>query len=237
MWRDIRSGKRIAIGPNVAFCNSQYPGQGDGERELLAYQNYAAVMTLSRWYSALQQKWFAQKSNHYILDYPLPQLWVGAWTPTTPSVDAFIFIKGGAEERRIGYELKRRFTNSITLEYGSYSREQLFDAARRSRVCFYVSREDHYPMAAVEITLTNCPIISDERACPAFKHGITGIVAAVRERGESDPFVWAKDAAERLAVEYAGACKLDRGMVRASTITAHDPALMRERVAAQLGLG
>jgi hypothetical protein len=82
-----------------------------------------------------------------------------------------------------------------------------------------------------------CPIISDERSCPVLRHSVNGIIAAVRERGESDPFVWAKDAAERMAVEYAGACKLDRSMVRSATIAAHDPVLMRERVASQLQLG
>jgi hypothetical protein len=178
-----------------------------------------------------------QKSRHYILDYPLPQKWLTIPIDAQNDFDAMIFLKGGAIEQTIANEIRTRIPRSVIIQYGAYTRDQLFDAARRSKCCFYISREDHYPLAAVEITLTGCPIVSDERSCPVLRHGANGILAAVRERGESDPFVWAKDAAERMAVEYAGACKLDRSMVRAATIAAHDPALMRERVAAQLGLG
>jgi hypothetical protein len=236
IWDAMKKGQPFAVGPNVLYGSSQQPGACDGEAQLMAYQNYAAIFTLSRWYSALQQKHFAQKSKHYILDYPNP--WLESKLVTTQDTDAFIFIKGGDAEKQVAREIRiNGQIVPVVVGYGRYTRDVLFDTARRSKVCFYISREDHYPLAAVEITLMGCPIVSDERSCPVLRHGINGIIAAVRERGESDPFVWAKDAAERMAVEYSGACKLDRAMVRAATIAAHDPALMRERVAAQLGLG
>lgn len=246
----MREGRPFAIGPNVIFGNSQMPGACAGEPELLAYQNYAAIFTLSRWYSALQQKHFAQKTNHFILDYPLPREWTRLpWEDIADryphnfpivqqqDIDATIFMKGAEPETKIVAELMRRFPNGRVVQYGRYNRTNLFEAARSSRACFYISREDHYPLAAVEIALMGCPIISDEKSCPVLQHGVNGICAPVRERGESEPFAWTADAAERLAVEWKAAADMDRGAIRAATIRKHAPALMRERVAAQLGLG
>ena len=117
------------------------------------------------------------------------------------------------------------------MQYGQFTREQLFDAARSSRVCFYVSREDHYPLTAVEIGLMGCPIVSDEKSCPVVAHGLTGIVAPVRERGESEPFAWTPDASERMAAEFEAAASLRPEEVRAATIAKHSPERCRERVA------
>jgi hypothetical protein len=233
----MREGRPFAIGPNVAFQNSQMPGCDVAERQLLLCQNFAAIFTLSRWYSALQQKHFAQKSKHFILDYPLPREWIDDGWGGDRLHDAMIFLKGGQCERAIGAELSTHFASGRSIRYGEYNRHDLFTAARTSRTCFYISREDHYPLAAVEIALMGCPIISDEKSCPVLQHGVNGICAPVRERGESDPFAWTPDAAERLAVEWKAAAAMDRCAIREATIRKHSPSLMRERVAAQLGLG
>lgn len=236
----MAEGRPFAIGPNVLFGDSQQPGACGGERELLAYQNFAGIFTLSRWYSALQQKHFAQKSRHYILDYPLPQAWVVEdffLGGKLKSYDAIIFVKGGATEQQIAVALSCRIESCRLLQYGQYTRTELFALAASSRVCFYISREDHYPLAAVEIGLMGCPIISDERACPVLQHGVNGIIATVRERGESEPFAWTADAADRMAVEWKAAANMNRSAIREATIRQHSPALCRERVAAQLQLG
>jgi len=232
----IKEGRSFAIGPNVAFQLSQQPGYDDSERAIMAYQNYAAIFTLSRWYSALQQKHYEQKSRHYILDYPLPLAWQEKPYRFVRDGSAMVFVKGGPAEHKIANELARRF-NVLPTVYGSYTRDDLFYRSGRSRACFYVSREDHYPLAAVEIGLMGCPIISDEKSCPVIIHGVNGICAAVRERGENDPFAWTADAADRLAVEWRAATQIDRVAIRGATIRKHSPELLRERVAAQLGLG
>ncbi len=239
----MAEGRPFAIGPNVLFGHSQHPGAYGIEPQLLAYQNFAAVFTLSRWYSALQQKHFTQKSKHFILDYPLPQSWIPLANNKISErfvSSGMIFRKGGAAEQGIAVAIKMLLPANFHLTeiiYGRYSRSDLFYAAKCSPVCFYISSEDHYPLAAVEIGLMGCPIISDEKICSVVQHGITGIISAVRERGESDEFKWTDDAAERMIVEWKAATAMDRSAVREATIRKHDPALMRERVAAQLGLG
>lgn len=235
----IRAGQRIAIGPNVLWGNSSTPLCDATEREIAGYQNYAGIFTLSRWYSASQQKHFAQKSNHYILDYPLPRAWLDIpWKPIAP-ISHLVYVKGGAEEFAIATQLSKVLPRgSIAfITYGRYTRADLLREAANAKACFYVSREDHYPLAAVEIGLMGCPIISDERSCPVVSHGLTGIIAPVRERGESEPFAWTPDAAERMAVEWKAAAAMDRTAIREATIRKHSPTLCRERVAAQLGLG
>lgn len=227
---DIHAGRQIAIGPNVLFADSQQPGAGEHERRLMAYENYAAVFTLSRWYSALQQRLFLQKRKHFVLDYPLPEQWLTRPVLKEQKQPGFVFFKGGPAE----YAIVQHFVNLRALpvvQYGSYSRDQLFDQAGRSRVCFYVSREDHYPLAAVEIGLMGCPIISDERACPVIRHGVNGIICPVRERGEQERFAWTADAADRMLNEARGAESIPRDVVREATLTIHSAARFRDRVA------
>ena len=55
--------------------------------------------------------------------------------------------------------------------------------------------------------------------------------------GESDPFIWRKDAAEAMAAEWHAASMMDRGLIRQMTLARHDPARFRERVISLLGLG
>lgn len=230
-------GERFAVGPNVIFSDSQQPGVGGFETALLQYPNLAASLCLSRWYAALQEKHFKAKTPVFILDYPLPQAWIWRDAFTYTGEHLFAFIKGGAAEFAVFAALQKHFPTMTAIHYGRYAREQLFTASQSSAACFYISREDHYPLAAVEIGLMGCPIISDEKICSVVQHGVTGIIAAVRERGESDGFRWTADAAERMAVEWKAAAQMDRGAVREATIRKHSAALMRERVAAQLGLG
>lgn len=227
---------RIAIGPQVLFANAQAPGAGTYEREVMDYDGYAAIFTFSRWYQELLKLNMRQQTRHVLLDYPLPAAWLGEkWTGEI-AFDALIYVKGGAEEQQIADALRAAFPSSRVLPYGGFTRAELFEAARTSRVCFYISREDHYPLAAVEIGLMGCPIISDEKACPVLVHRLTGIAAPVRERDTRAPFAWAPDAAERLAAEFRPACLLDRRETRLAVVRRHDPALCVERIAAALGI-
>lgn len=232
----MREGRRVAIGPNVLFGSSQAPGACAGEKELMAYENYAAIFTLSRWYSELTRRHFTQKTNHFILDYILPAAWLRQPSCALIARDAMIYLKGGKEETRIADALRAAFPSHVLIRYGAFTRAQLFEAARTSRACFYISREDHYPLAAVEIGLMGCPIISDERACPVVAHRLTGLVCPVRERAEDAPFTWAADSANRLAAEWPGAVVMDRAAIRGRTIARHSAPAAVERIASALKL-
>jgi hypothetical protein len=241
----------------MIFANSQAAGMGPHEDVICRYENYQAVFTLSRWYSELTRKTMKQQNCHRIIDFIAPASWLmfrgtdemrkvaGATTPKyevpsrwpymqTIERDALIVVKGGAQEQEIGAKLAARFPSNVVLTYGKFTRDALLDAAMSSRACFYVSREDHYPLAAVEIGLMGCPIISDERSCPVLAHRINGVVCPVRERGESSPFLWAPDAAERLAAEWSGAVTMDRGAIRQATIWRQSAPAAVERIAAAL---
>ncbi len=235
----VRTGQEFAIGPNVVWGLSYHPGIGPLEKELMAYQNFAAVFCLSRWYSASVQRGFVQKARHYLIDFPVPAAWEALPATSNPTHEFMLFVKGGAQEQAIAKALTEGplapFTN-IVLTYGRYERAQLLDAARRCRVCYYIGREDNYPLAAVEIGLMGCPIISDERSCPTMIHGLTGLCAPVRERCDHEPFAWAADAAERMAALHESARRLDRDMVRSVTLARNNRQEFAGRVAAALRL-
>ena len=60
------------------------------------------------------------------------------------------------------------------LNYGQYKREQLFEAARRSRACAYLA-DDHGPLALQEILLAGCPVVGVRTGAPFIRDGVTGV--------------------------------------------------------------
>ena len=61
------------------------------------------------------------------------------------------------------------------LHYGQYKREQLFEAARRSRACAYLADDDHGPLALQEILLAGCPTVGVRTGAPFIRDGVTGV--------------------------------------------------------------
>jgi hypothetical protein len=61
------------------------------------------------------------------------------------------------------------------LNYGQYKREQLFEAARRSRACAYLADDDHGPLALQEILLAGCPVVGVRTGAPFIHDGIPGV--------------------------------------------------------------
>jgi len=232
----IGAGTPLAIGPNVVFASSQAPGSGPCENTILAHQQYTAIFWLSRWYAALGQRHFRQQTRHVVLDFPLPAAWREIPYARRIDTDALVYVKGGPVEQAIGDAICKAFPSSRLLSYGAYTRQDLLDGAARSRACFYISREDNYPLAAVEIGLMGCPIVSDERSCPVMLHRLTGITVPVRERGCSEPFQWVDSAAADLARAWPEAVALDRGHIRETILRRHDPALAVMRIANAFGV-
>ena len=62
------------------------------------------------------------------------------------------------------------------LIYGQFARQELFDAARRSRCCLYLSNDDRGPLALAEILLAGCPAIGVPTGAPFIEPGRTGIL-------------------------------------------------------------
>lgn len=58
--------------------------------------------------------------------------------------------------------------------YGQYKREQLFEAARRSRACAYLADDDHGPLALQEILLAGCPTVGVRIGASFVRAGVTG---------------------------------------------------------------
>ena len=68
------------------------------------------------------------------------------------------------------------FPRHIQIHYGQYQREELFEAARRSRACAYLANDDHGPLALQEILLAGCPTVGVRTGASFVRHGETGIV-------------------------------------------------------------
>jgi hypothetical protein len=68
------------------------------------------------------------------------------------------------------------FPRHIQIHYGQYHREQLFEAARRSRASAYLADDDHGPLALHEILLAGCPTIGVRTGASFVKTGETGVL-------------------------------------------------------------
>lgn len=111
--------------------------------------------------------------------------------------------------------LAELFTRHIQIHYGQYQREQLFEAARRSRACAYLADDDHGPLALQEILLASCPTVGVRTGASFVKTGETGAIVdrlpSGRQCVESDHDVRAL-AVYLEAIEQAQA--MDRESVR-----------------------
>ena len=97
----------------------------------------------------------------------------------------------------------------------SYRREELFEAARRSRACAYLADDDHGPLALQEILLAGCPTVGVRTGASFVRTGETGVVVdrlpPGRQCAESDDDVRAL-AVFMEAIEQAQS--MDRHSVR-----------------------
>jgi hypothetical protein len=68
------------------------------------------------------------------------------------------------------------YPRHVQIHYGKYKREELYDAARRSRACACLADDDHGPLALQEILLAGCPTVGVPTGAPFVEHGDTGVV-------------------------------------------------------------
>jgi hypothetical protein len=178
-WEDRRyavewsaAGRPFVQGPNVLFIDSRSPRIDNDECCLLDSGNCRAMFCHSPWYSELiaQHRGPANQSPIVQWTYPIeprPE------EPLPAEYDLLIYSKNGHRPLLIEY-LMEVFPRHVVIHYGSYQREQLFEAARRARACAYLADDEHGGLALQEILLAGCPAIGVRTGAPLIQEGLTG---------------------------------------------------------------
>lgn len=102
--------------------------------------------------------------------YPIDP-WPGE--PLPDEYDLLIYAKNGHRPQLLEH-LAELYPRHIQIHYGQYKREQLFEAARRSRACAYLADDDHGPLALQEILLAGCPTVGVPTGAAFVRDGVTG---------------------------------------------------------------
>jgi len=150
--------------------------------------------------------------------------------------DLLIYAKNGHRPQLLEH-LTEAFPRHIQIHYGQYQREQLFEAARRSRACAYLADDDHGPLALQEILLAGCPTVGVRTGASFVRTGETGVVVDRlphgRQCAETDADVRAlavfmeaieqAQALDRHSVRDRAASEFDTRKIVDSIITAVNP--------------
>lgn len=97
--------------------------------------------------------------------------------PLPDEHDLLIYAKNGHRPQLLEH-LADAFPRHIQIHFGQYQREQLFEAARRSRACAYLADDDHGPLALQEILLAGCPTVGVRTGASFVRTGETGVVVS-----------------------------------------------------------
>ena len=161
-WWDSQ-GLPFVQGPNMLFLNSATPRIDAEECALLDAANCRAMFCHTEWYRDLiaQHRGPANQSPIILWPYPIDP-WPGE--PLPDEYDLLIYAKNGHRPMLLEH-LAELFPRHIQIHYGQYHREQLFEAARRSRACAYLADDDHGPLALQEILLAGCPTVGVTHRC------------------------------------------------------------------------
>ncbi len=104
--------------------------------------------------------------------YPIDP-WPGE--PLPDEYDLLIYAKNGHRPQLLEH-LAEVFPRHVQIHYGRYQREELFEAARRSRACAYLADDDHGPLALQEILLAGCPTVGVRTGAAFVRDGVTGVL-------------------------------------------------------------
>lgn len=66
------------------------------------------------------------------------------------------------------------FLRHIVLHYGQYRREQMFEAARRSRAGASLTDDDFVPLTLQEILLAGYLVVGVRTGAPLIQYGVSG---------------------------------------------------------------
>ena len=161
-------------GPNMLFTNSVSPRIDREECALLDAPNCRAMFCHSEWYRDLIAKHRGPANQSPIVLWPYPiDPWPGE--PLPDEYDLLIYAKNGNRPQLLEH-LAELFPRHIQIHYGRYRREELFEAARRSRACAYLADDDHGPLALQEIQLAGCPTVGVRTGASFVRDSVTGFV-------------------------------------------------------------
>jgi hypothetical protein len=161
-------------GPNILFENSRRPCHIRAEREICDASSCRLLFTESTWYRDLIERYRGKANRAPIVLWPYP-IDPRPDGPLAAKYDLLIYAKSGYGNATIR-QLTRRFSRSRLIVYGCYRREELYEAARRSRCCLYLSTDDRGPLALAEILLSGCPAVGLPRGAPFIENGATGAI-------------------------------------------------------------
>jgi hypothetical protein len=126
----------------------------------------------SEWYRDLIAKHRGPTNTSPIHLWPYPiDPWPGEPLPT--EYDLLVYAKNGHRPGLLEH-LAELYPRHVQIHYGQYRREQLYDAARRSRACAYLADDDHGPLALQEILLAGCPVVGVRTGASLIRPGETG---------------------------------------------------------------
>jgi len=219
-WWDSE-GQPFVQGPNMLFTNSREPRIDAEECALLDAANCRAMFCHSPWYRDLiaTHRGPANQSPIVLWPYPIDP-WPGE--PLPDEYDLLIYAKNGHRPQLLEH-LAALFPRHVQIHYGKYRREQLFEAARRSRACAYLADDDHGPLALQEILLAGCPTIGVRTGAAFVQHGRTGYLVDRLPPGRQ---CVANDDDERALAAYLDALRqaqaMDRRAVRVAAAEQFD---------------
>ena len=180
-WKDREAAAACAatdrpfiVGPNVLFEDSRRPCAGPAEREICHAECCRLMFTESKWYAQLIDRRRGPLNRAPIVLWPYP-IDPKPGGPLPAEHDLLIYAKSGYGPGLIS-RVSRRFRRVCVLEYGRFRREALFDLARRSRCCLYLSGDDRGPLALAEILLSGCPAVGLPTGAPFIEPGRTGVL-------------------------------------------------------------
>jgi len=180
-WDDRRyaawwnaQGRPFVQGPNMLFTHSGTPRIDREECALLDAANCRAMFCHSEWYRELILKHRGPANRSPIVLWPYPiEPWPGE--PLLDEYDLLIYAKNGNRPQLLEH-LAELFPRHVQIHYGRYRRQELYEAARRSRACAYLADDDHGPLALQEILLAGCPTVGVRTGAPFVRHGVTGLL-------------------------------------------------------------
>jgi hypothetical protein len=217
-WWD-RQGLPFVQGPNMLFTYSFRPRIDQEECALLDAAHCRAMFCHSDWYKDLIAAHRGPTNQSPIVTWPYPiDPWPGE--PLPDEFDLLIYAKGGHRPGLLEH-LAEEFPRHVQIHYGQYRREQLYEAARRSRACAYLSDDDHGPLALEEILLAGCPVVGVKTGAAFVRDGVTGFLVGRLPPGRKCLANDGDAAALTLFLKtVAQAQSLDRGRVRAAAASA-----------------
>ncbi len=230
-WWDSE-GLPFVQGPNMLFTHSGSPRIDAEECALLDAANCRAMFCHTEWYADLIRKHRGPANQSPIILWPYPiDPWPGEALPD--EYDLLIYAKNGHRPQLLEH-LAEVFPRHIQIHYGQYQREELFEAARRSRACAYLADDDHGPLALQEILLAGYPTVGVRTGASFVRTGETGVIIdrlpPGRQCAESDDDVRAlavfmeaieqAQAMDRQSVRDRAAWQFDTDRIMDSIITA-----------------